>query len=40
MDWSNIKKRGLRDTKGGPTLEPSRKQEERKIEKQLEKIDN
>ena len=27
-------------TKGGPTLEPSRKQEERKTEKQLEKIGN
>jgi len=40
MDWSHIKKRGWRSTKGGPTLEPSRKQEERKTEKQLEKIGN
>jgi hypothetical protein len=29
-----------RDTKGCPTLEPSGKQEERKTEKQLEKIGN
>jgi len=27
MDWSHIKKRGWRDTKGYPTLEPSGKQE-------------
>ena len=40
MDWSLIKKRGWRDTEGCPTLEPSRKQEERKTEKQLEKISN
>jgi len=40
MDWSHIKKRGRRDTKGGPTLETSGKKEERKTEKQLEKIDN
>ena len=40
MDWSHIKKRGWTDIKGGPTLEPSGKQEERKTEKQLEKIDN
>jgi len=40
MDWSHIKKRGRRSTKGCPTLEPSRKQEERKTEKQLEKIGN
>jgi len=40
MDWSHIKKIGWRDTKGGPTLEPSGKQEERKTEKQLEKFDN
>ena len=32
MDWSHIKKRGWRDTEGCPTLEPSRKQEERKAE--------
>ena len=32
MDWSHIKKRGRRSTKGCPTLEPSRKQEERKTE--------
>jgi hypothetical protein len=38
MDRSHIKKRGLRDTKGCPTLEPSRKQKERKTKKQLEKI--
>ena len=25
MDWSHIKKRGWRDTKGCPTLEPSGK---------------
>jgi len=37
---SHIKKRGWRDTKGFPTLEPSGKQEERKTEKQLEKIGN
>jgi hypothetical protein len=30
---SHIKKRGWRSTKGCPTLEPSRKQEERKTEK-------
>ena len=40
MDWSHIKKRGWRNTKGRPTLESSRKQEERKTEKQLEKISN
>jgi len=40
MDWSHIKKRGWRDTKGCPTLEASGKQEERKTEKQLEKIGN
>jgi hypothetical protein len=33
-----IKKKGWRDTKGCPTLEPSGKKEERKTEKQLEKI--
>ena len=38
MDRSHIKKRRWRSTKGCPTLEPSRKQEERKTEKQLEKI--
>jgi hypothetical protein len=38
MDRSHIKKRKWRDTKGCPTLEPSRKQEERKTEKYLEKI--
>ena len=38
MDWSHIKKRGWRRTKDCPTLEPSRKQKERKTEKQLEKI--
>jgi hypothetical protein len=36
----HIKKRRLRDTKGCSTLEPSRKQEERKTEKQMEKIGN
>jgi len=40
MDWSHIEKRGWRSTKGCPTLEPPRKQEERKTEKQLEKIGN
>jgi len=40
MDWSQIKKRGWRDNNGCPTLEPSGKQEERKTEKQLEKIGN
>ena len=35
-----LRKRGWRDTEGCPTLEPSRKQEERKTEKQLEKIGN
>ena len=40
MDWSHIKERGWRSTKGGPALEPSRKQEERKTEKQLQKIGN
>jgi hypothetical protein len=40
MDRSHIKKRGRRNTKGCPTLEPSKKQEERKTEKQLEKISN
>ena len=33
MDRSHTKKRGWRDTKGCPTLEPSGKQEERKTEK-------
>jgi len=37
MDRSHIKKRGWRDTKGCPTLEPSGKQ---MTEKQLEKIGN
>ena len=32
MDWSHIKKRGWRNAKGRPTLESSRKQEERKTE--------
>jgi len=40
MDWSNIKKKGWRYTKVCPTLEPSGKQEERKTEKQVEKIGN
>jgi hypothetical protein len=40
MDPSHIKKRGWRDTKGCPSLESSRKQEERKTEKQLENIGN
>jgi len=40
MDWSYIKKRGWRDTKGGPNLKPPGKKEERKTKKQLEKIDN
>jgi hypothetical protein len=40
MDRSHNKKRGQRNTKGCPTLESSRKQEERKTEKQLEKIGN
>ena len=40
MDWSHIKKRGWISTKGCLTLEPSRKQEETKTEKQLEKIGN
>ena len=40
MDRSRIKKRGWRSTKGCPALEPSRKQEERKTEKELEKISN
>ena len=40
MDWSHIKKRGWRSTKRCPNLEPSKKQEERKTEKQLEKIGN
>jgi len=35
-----IKKRGWKSIKGGPTFEPSRTQEERKTEKQLEKIGN
>ena len=30
MDWSHIKKRGWGNTKSGPTMEPSRKQDERK----------
>ena len=33
MDWSHIKKRGWRNTKACPTLESSRKQEERETEK-------
>jgi hypothetical protein len=33
MDWSHIKKRRWSDTKECTTLEPSRKQEERKTEK-------
>jgi len=33
VDQSHIKKRGWRDAKGCPTLEPSGKQEERKTEK-------
>jgi len=40
LDWLHIKKRGCRDIKSCPILEPSRKQEERKSEKQLEKIGN
>jgi len=40
MDRSHVKKRGWRDTKGCPTLEPSGKKEERKIKNQLEKIGN
>jgi hypothetical protein len=35
-----MKKRGWRDDKGCPTLEPSWKQEERKTKKQMEKIGN
>ena len=31
MDWLHIKKRGWRDTKGCPTLEPSGKQEDQEI---------
>ena len=31
MDWSHIKKRRWRDTKECTTLEPSRKQEERRL---------
>jgi len=34
MDWSDSKKRGWRDIKSCPILEPSGKQEERKTEKQ------
>ena len=30
MAWSHIKKRGWGNIKSGPTMEPSRKQEERK----------
>ena len=33
MDRSHTKERGWGDTKGGPTLEASGKQEERKTEK-------
>ena len=40
MDWSHIKKRGWRDIKSCPILEPSGKQEDRKTEKQLENIGN
>ena len=29
IDWSHIKKRRLRDTKGCPTMEPSGKQQEK-----------
>ena len=36
MDRSHIKKRGRRDTKGCPTLEPSGKRIERQTEKQME----
>jgi hypothetical protein len=32
IDWPHIKKKGWRDTKSCPILEPSRKQEERKTE--------
>ena len=39
MDWSHIKKRRWRDTKECTILKSSRKQKERKTEKQLEKID-
>jgi hypothetical protein len=38
LDWSHIKKRRGRNTKECTTLESSRKQEERKTEKLLEKI--
>jgi len=30
MDWSYIKKRGWENIKSGPTMEPSRKQEDRR----------
>ena len=40
MDWTHIHKTGWGDTEGCPTFEPSRKQEERKTQKQLEKIGN
>jgi len=32
MDWSHIKERGWRSTKGCPTLEPLRKEEDRKTD--------
>ena len=31
MDWSHIKKRGWGNIKSGPTMEPSRKQEDLRI---------
>jgi len=40
MSAPKVKKRGWRNTKGCPTLEPSGKQEERETEKWLEKIGN
>jgi hypothetical protein len=38
MDWSHIEKRRWGNIKSGPTVETSRKQEERKTEEELEKI--
>jgi hypothetical protein len=38
MDWSHTKKRGWGNTKGCLTMEPSRKQEVKKTEEQVEKI--
>jgi hypothetical protein len=38
MPAPKVKKKGWRNIKGCPTLEPSGKQEERKTEKWLEKI--